>query len=143
MYYGQDLSEDVISLNIYTQTPQVIYSITVPTITENDILQITGQFEATNPYSYNAMISSTILLADTSTTTTGVLIDAATSFNITPNMHHGVVIKSRSWQAPQNYTNKCINFVAHSGADTASPGDLLIIEQMYGHLDVVIIINNS
>lgn len=142
MFYGQDITEAVSTLDIYNQTQVVIYSVLVEHISQNDIVHLTSQFEATNPYAYNVMIGSLVILADNNTATTGVVLDTATSFNITQNMHHGVVIKTRNWQAPQDYDHKYVNVIGYAASDISSPGDLLIIEQNYGHLDVVIASNH-
>jgi hypothetical protein len=138
MIYLQDTTENVTQLDIYTQAKAVIYSVYVPQINADDVVQITSTFEATNPYTYNAMIGSWIILADSATNTLGTLIDPANSFNITPNAHHGVVVKARQWKAPSSYTGKYINVVAWSGSVNALSGHKLTIEQGYGHLDVVI-----
>jgi len=138
MFYGQDLSEKVTSLNIYSQVAQVIYSVPIAAISNNSILQITAAFEATNPYPYNVMIGSNVILADSPIACLGVLLDPANAFNITPGNHHGVVVKARNWQSAYNYTNKYVNLVAWAASSNAAANDKLIIEQSYGHLDVYI-----
>lgn len=137
MFYVQDLSENITQLDIYNVTKQVIYSVPINQINMNDVVQITGSFEATNPYSYNVMIGSWIILGDSSKSTSGVLIDCANSFNITPNMHHGIVAKARNWQASSTYYNKYVNLVGWAASVDSLNGHSLKIEQQYGHLDVL------
>jgi hypothetical protein len=138
MFYAQDLSENVTSLEIATQAHKVIYSIPIGQININDVLQITAEFEATNPFSYNVMIGSRILLCTSDIATTGVLVSPANAFNITPGNHHGVVTKARNWKSTLSYTNYHLNLVAWAGSVNALPGQMLQIEQAYGHLDVYI-----
>lgn len=138
MFYGQDLSENVTQLDIYNVTKQVIYSVPVDAINIDDVLQITSEFEATNPYTYNVMIGSWIVLADSPTATTGTLLDPANAYNITPGNHHGVITKARNWKASSSYTGKYVNVVGWAASVNATPGQMLTIEQSYGHLDVLI-----
>jgi len=137
-FYGQNLTEMVTGLDIFNQTKASIFSVLVPKITAGNILQITSEFEATNPFSYNTMIACWIILTNSPTATLGTLIDPANDFNISPAMHHGVTVKARNWQAPSTFTNLYVNTVAWAGSSNANPGDTLIIEQGYGHLDVLI-----
>lgn len=138
MFYAQDLSENVTQLDIYNVTKAVIYSVPVSQINPNDVLQITCEFEATNPYSYNVMIGSWIVLADSATATTGTLLDPANAYNITPGNHHGVITKARNWMSQSSYANKYVNVVGWAASVNSSPGQNLAIEQSYGHLDVLI-----
>jgi hypothetical protein len=138
MFYGQDLSENVTQLDIFNTTKQVIYSVPISQINVDQIVQITAEFEATNPYSFNVMLGSWIIMADTAISVGGTLLDPANAFNITPGNHHGVISKARNWKSTTTYANQYINLVAWAAASTASPGDNLIIEQQYGHLDVLV-----
>lgn len=143
MFYAQDVTEHVNVLNIYNSTPQVIYSVPIERIEKENVLQITSELEATNPYSYNVMIGCKIILGKTEQATEGVLIDSANAFNITPNMHHGVVTKIRNWKAQSTYINPCINLVCWSASVNSHPNDTLKIEKNYGHLDLYIHKNTS
>jgi hypothetical protein len=138
MQYYQDISENVTQLDIYTTAKKVIYSVAIPQINANQVLQMTAAFEATNPYTYNVMIGSAIFLSDSATSTAGIILDPGNAYNITPGNHHGVVVKARNWQAPFSYINKFVNVVAWAASVNASPGHMLTIEQQYGHLDVYI-----
>lgn len=138
-FYAQDLIEKTTTLNLYKAEKRVIYSVLIPALNSGDIVHITSTFEVTNPYTYNAMIGSQIILANAPNEVTGTMIDPANSFNVTPDGHHGVVNKARTWKSPSSYINKYINVVAWSASVNALPGHLLIVEQQYGHLDVFIV----
>lgn len=138
MQYFQTLIEKIVSLNIYSTKKSVIYSIFVPFLQGGDVLTITSAFEATNPYNYNVMIGSCIILADAENSTEGDIVDIPNAFNISPDMHHGVVNKARIWKAQSGYENKYVNVVSWAAAENAKASHQLKIEQNYGHLDILI-----
>jgi hypothetical protein len=138
MLYAQDLHEHVTKLDIYNRNPAVVYSVPIKRIEKNQVLQVTTELEATNNYQYNVMIGCNVILANDVSSTKGTLIDQSNGFNITPNMHHGVVSKSRSWKSQSTYNNKYVNVVCWSISDNALIGHALKIENGYGHLDVFI-----
>jgi hypothetical protein len=138
MFYVQDIHENVLNLDIYNKTPAVVYSVPVAHIDKNNVIQITTELEATNNYQYNAMIGCNIILADDSSSIKGTLIDQSNGFNITPDMHHGVISKSRHWEASSTYDNKYVNVVCWSMSENSLNGHSLKIEQGYGHLDLLI-----
>jgi hypothetical protein len=144
MLYYQDLTEHVAYLDIYTQDKKVIYSIPLSNLNKNDVLMITGQFEVTNTYGYNTMIGSWLILGDSKLSTSGVLIDVANAFNVTPSNHHGVITKARSYKINQDLkTVKYLNLVAWSASENAYSGDTIKVEQKYGHLDLIIFHNKE
>ena len=138
MFYAQDMNEHVANLDIYNKTPQVIYSVQISQLKKNDVVQVTAELEATNNHGYNAMIGCEIILSNNESDTDGELIDQANAFNISQNMHHGVVSKTRNWISKSDYYNKHINVVCWSTCVNSFLGDMLKIEKGYGHLDVVI-----
>lgn len=139
-FYYQDLTENNTSIPIINGTPtlKVVYSVFIPNIYVGDILKITSAFEVTNNYAYNAMIGSYIILGTSATATTGTILDPANAWNVTPAMHHGVVVKARQWQATADYTDAYINVIGYGSSVNALGGDAFVLEQGYGHLDVVI-----
>lgn len=138
MFYAQDLNEHIDFLQINPIIEQVIYSVKIPKINKNDVLQITTEFEATNNYDFNVMIGAKIILADSDKDTNGIVIDQSNGFNITKKMHHGVFCKARNWLATSNYKNKYLSVVIWGISVNAQNFDNLKIEKHYGHLDVFI-----
>jgi hypothetical protein len=136
--FYESLKELVTTLNIQTNQQVVIYSVNIPILNANDVLTITSTFECTNNYKYNAQIGSYIVLATLPNSINGTRIDPANAWNITPGMHHGVVVKARSYKVYTQMFNSYINVVGYSSADAAKPGQTLTVEQGYGHLDVVV-----
>lgn len=138
MFYAQDLHEHVTKLDVFNVKQEVVYSVPIASITAGDVLRISAEMEATNNNQFNVMIGSSIVLADSPYAVQGTLIDAANSYNITPDMHHGVVVKCRNWKSKFDYQFKFVNLVAWGAADYAVASTTLKIEQNYGHIDVLI-----
>ena len=138
MFYAQDIIEHIEYLQINPVVEQVLYSVKIPEIKQGDVLKVSTEFEATNDNAFNVMIGAKIILADSNKKTKGELIDQANGFNVTQNMHHGVVSKSRTWKAESTYNDKYVNVVIWSLSVNAFPNDRLKIEKGYGHLDVFI-----
>ena len=131
--------EERISYLDMTNSKKVIYSILVPELAVDDILILTSAFEVTNNNNINVMIGSDVRLSDSSNSVDGIILDRAYAFNVTPGMHHGVMMHARQYKVKKNCFNKYINLVVWSASDEAIPGMKLVIEKGYGHLDITII----
>jgi hypothetical protein len=138
MFYIQDITENINDLNISTINKEVIFSVPIEKIDIDDVIQITSEFEVTNQYKYNVMIGSWIVLGNTPLAIAGILLCPSTAFNVTPDMHHGIVSKSRNYKFNSSYSGKYVNMVSWAASDNSSPKDILLIEKGHGHLDVVI-----
>jgi len=142
-YNSGNSSEKITSLPITVSSPytkKVVYSVYVGDLVPGDIVLALTDFEATNDHSYNVMIASQIYLASSDLTTTiDAEISEASGFNITPNMHHGVVSRSGALAISDSLTSKYINVLAYAASSAASSGDTLTIEQDYGRLVVFIL----
>lgn len=101
-----------------------------------DVLQVMAEFEVTNPYSYNAMISSILVLTTSPNAVSGSEISEMNAFNVTPGMHHGVITKVGSIECPEAGL-KWVTLAALSAASGAGSGDALVVEQDYGRLSVL------
>lgn len=134
--YDQCVTEQVNYLDIANPTKHIIYSIPIK-VKKDDILQVTSQFEVTNSYNYNVMISSAIIILPTDQSRFPANITCPVAFNVTPNMHHGIVIKARQWKSLCDFEGS-LQLTAYAASDNAKSGDHLIVEKGYGHLDVVI-----
>jgi hypothetical protein len=132
-------SELINSLPVTTGTPyimKVIYSQQLNNIKINEVIQTMCEYEVTNDLGFNVMIGTVILLADSPTATTGIEITEANAFNVTPGMHHGVIVKVGSYDVTANYPSKYINVVGYAAGNAASSGDTIKVEQDYGRLSV-------
>lgn len=125
-------------LDIYRQYQSAIYSINIGILNKDDILSISGQFEATNPFKYNCMCGRYLKL-----THSGGAIYLSRPFteNITPDMHHGAIVLARHYKVPYDLQDVKIHLIAYAGADRSKFGDMLKIEQNYGHLDCLVFSN--
>jgi hypothetical protein len=140
-YNSGNSSELVASLPITTSSPyqkKVIYSIPISDLKTNDILQAYCEFEVTNPYTYNVMIASQIVLANNPTDVTGIEITEANGFNVDQNMHHGVVVKTGTHACSANYAMKYVNVIGYSASTQALVNHTLTVEQDYGRLSVLV-----
>lgn len=140
-YNSGNSSELVASLPITTSSPyqkMVIYSIPIADLKINDIIQASCEFEVTNPYIYNVMIASQIILANNPGDVTGIEITEANGFNVDKNMHHGVVVKSGTLSCAANYPLKYVNVIGYSASTQAQANNTLIVEQDYGRLSVLV-----
>lgn len=141
MQYYQCLQEKVTTLQITSNVAikKVIYSIPIQDLPKNALLHITGAFEVTNPYKPPVMIGSNIVLSAKADNPEGDLIDIACATNVTKDIHHGVVVKARQFLTTKAYPGIWyLNLVGWAMSYGFNPGDALIVEQHYGHLDVVI-----
>ncbi len=146
MKYYQETTEAVEELDINTPTPVVIYSVFIPSMKVGDILNITSEFEVTNASvsqaggdGYRVTVGSSMIIADSAVATTGTIIDQDKSYIVTTDMHHSVIVKALNYRVDTVMTDKYINVVAYADDpdDDSSPGEFLVVEQNYGHLDVV------
>lgn len=146
MKYFQNVVEAVTSLDVNTSAPAVIYSVFIPSMKVGDILNITSEFEVSNESvsqqggdGYRITIGSSMIIADSAIATTGTIIDQEKAYIVTKDMHHTVVVKALNYRADSILTDKYINIVAYADApdSDSSPGEYLVVEQNYGHLDVV------
>jgi hypothetical protein len=65
-------------------------------------------------------------------------VSQPSTFNITPDMHHGTVNVARNFKVPVNFTTPTLSLYTYAAASLATSNAKLVIEQNYGHLDVII-----
>jgi len=135
--------EHVISIPVdrYSANRDVIYSVPVGDVTPGDTLLIQSEFEVTNNLGYNVMLASYVILTDGPTATAGLEITEANTYNVTPNMHHGLTTKVGSLAITENLSDRYVNIVAYSAASRATTGATLRVEPDYGRLIVTTISN--
>lgn len=119
-------------------TKRVLYSLPIEEIKKDDILSVTTEFEVTNNAGMNLMIASSVNLCDSPTQIECPQISEANGFNISPQMHHGVVTHSRQLKIDNGAPYKYVNVVIWAASDAAKPSSVLNIEKGYGHLDVLV-----
>jgi len=117
----------------------VLFTIYLKELKKDDVLLITSEFEVTNNTNINLMIASTIELCDSENSTNGIIVDPNNGFNINPQQHHGVTVKSRLFKINKDMTDKYMNVIIWTASSAATSQDYLKIEPNYGHLDVLII----
>lgn len=138
LFQYETSAELVTALDMYTQAQVNVYSIQLPNLNKGAILSLSAQFEATNPYTYNCMLGRYLLLKDA--THIAYITKPCTS-NISPNMHHCTVSIARNYKLASNFVSPVLSLVAYAGASMPVSGHKLVIEQGYGHLDILTINN--
>lgn len=132
-----DNSESVTSIPLgTTQVRTVIFTYQLPDLQVGDWLHVVCDMQATNPYSYNALFSTQLILADSPTATVGTEITEASGTNITPDMHHMQVCRSGSLPVVSTTVaaRRYVNFVGGAASTKALAGHRLTIDQDYGRL---------
>jgi hypothetical protein len=141
--YLQDTSEGVTSIAITnggTYNVKVVYSVQLPTIVyAGSIISITGISEVTNDQVYNLEVGRFIKIGTSATDAAlSNYITRPVADNCTPANHHWVCTLSRQYYVSSNINNGYINFCMYGISDSVQVGQTMIVEQSYGHLDVVI-----
>lgn len=122
----------------------VLYSIPIQNIYKDDIVSISTEFEVTQNNAYMTMIGSYVILSDAPYSPKGDYVVQPNGFNLDNRLHHAVPMHHRQFKANKDYLGTYyLNVVIYSSSTDAKNGDVLKIEQNYGHLDAVIFhINN-
>jgi hypothetical protein len=94
-----------------TNAKYAIYSVDVGPVSAGDILDITGEVEMTNDTGSPVRLSAQVVLASSSTGTSGTQVDNNNNFYITPDMHHGVRVKAGIVVVPSTADHLYVNFV--------------------------------
>lgn len=117
---------------------QVMFSLPLPPLQKNDIIECQVHLRATNNDVGNIAFGGQILLADSSDQIEPIIDEDAVTywagFNISLNMHHGLLVHTGCTNiTDNNLSRNYINFV--SRAQTDIPGDPhLRIDRYYGQL---------
>lgn len=120
-----------------TSVKTVIFSQAIGDLATDQFFTFASEYELTNNLGFNVMVGAWVELTDSPTTTAGIRIGEANGFNISHNMHHGMVTKVGSYKATAPLTARYVNVVAYSASSAATAGDTVKVEQGYGHLSVV------
>lgn len=117
---------------------KVIFSQKIDHLSEDDIIEVLAEFEATNNLGYNVMIASGIIITNNPENVTGIEICENNGFNITPSMHHATTNKVGTYKCTKNYYDAYINVIVYAASTKAKENDVLEINKDYGRLSVLI-----
>lgn len=116
-----------------------VHSVKTGPIATGDVLQVTADMEVTNDCGYNVGLGSFMVLAPTDSGVTRspeTTIAFAAVFNVTPDMHHGLVTRVGTLVASQDYpTGAYVNFVAYAQSSLLTCAGLHV-ERGYGQMFV-------
>ncbi len=124
----------------------LLYSQCIPTLHKGDILNMSVEFQVSNPYDYNSIIACAIVLTDSVNSTPAVKffgIDGSqfgNSNNLTYYSTQGrmyVTTKVRNYLMPNNATNAFINVLARVGSNLAINGQRIPVEPT-GHFSITV-----
>lgn len=122
-----------ISIGSQPANSREVYGINLPDLKVGDILQITSQVELTTPYTYNCMVGRYLKLGAISNVTKWC------AENLIPAVHHGVYTTNRQYKITANMVAPRLSLMMYAAAANALANQNLVVEQGYGHLDVVIL----
>lgn len=111
-------------------TYRVVFSVYIPTIKAGSLLYVSGQMKLTNDTPKPMLAGSYIVISDGPHNVYGTYVGYKNGFNITPWMHHGVVVNYGSIVVPDQLDGVYVNFVgiAASGEKFLT-GEFITVEQ--------------
>jgi hypothetical protein len=125
------------TLDIRRQTWAVVFSQRLANLKKGETIIALGQSEVTNDFDFPVLVSGQLVLANSAKATRGVTFTPGTAFNLTPEMHHGVVVQS-GIQVQETATKVMyVNLVLYAAAERAKPGAKITVNRSNGHLDVL------
>lgn len=114
---------------------RIVYSVPLE-LTGDETLIVSGQFEVTNKNPFNVGIGRGISISDSPDTRGTFVVARGAMENVTPDIHHLVGNPSAICK-PGMVGQRWLHLALWAVASRASAGDLVIVEQGYGHLQVV------
>lgn len=126
---------------------EVVFSIKLQNLKKNDIIEALADFEVTNDLGFNVSVISQIVFADSPLKKPNSdniqEITEANGYQITPNMHHGHIVKVGSLICPENYNERYINVCVRARSDLAKKEEFISVggnpfNQDYGRLSVIL-----
>jgi hypothetical protein len=143
VYNSGNTSERVTSLPVYKTgnvAKATVYCIDLgDPPAGGEVLQASGEFEATNYEEYETLVQSQLLLTSSCTATSGVEITEGAGYNFDLAVHHGTSAKTGALEVPAGNSRRFVVMVAWAmtGWGNWQSGDTLRVEQDYGRLSVL------
>ncbi len=117
---------------------RVIYSIKIEKAEIGDILHFYANGEITNETPKPMFVAFYLAIADDPLDVFGNIITKEHGYNISVNMHHGVVSENGAYLVNETIENKYLNFVIYAASgEKKLKNEFVIIEPNYGSLTVV------
>lgn len=131
------ISSGVIATSSGAAIRYVVFSQQI-TVEEDDVIHTMCEYEVTNNQGYNVMFAGYVIMATTAGGNTGVEISEANGYNVSANMHHGIITELGSYVATSSDVGtRYINVILYSASTASSGSDTFVVEQDYGRLTVL------
>ena len=115
----------------------VVYSVAVPKLAPDDVLLVTTAAEVTNDLPYNVFVGAQLVVASSPTATRGSSLNAGSGTNVTPAIHHGVVVRSAAYRPSGVLGSRYINLVLVADSSRGPTPGGLRVERGGGELSVL------
>jgi hypothetical protein len=131
--YDSGNSSELLTTCPGDEISRVLYSVNVGPLSVNDILVVDAESELSNPTSNNVDIGTGLVLAASSTATTGRVIGGHNGFNVTNLQFHGVPVKHAVYKIASPTSLQFVNQIVDCEPYS------LTVEPDYGRLQVLVI----
>lgn len=115
-----------------------VYSVTIPNLHPDNVIECKAQAEVTNPYQYNVQIDRGFAVGTTDEAFPN-MIDPLNSENVTPDMHHMSINISDQFHGYSGTVT--FSLVLSAASTSAQLGDAVRVEQGYGYLKCHVMTN--
>lgn len=115
--------------------PMVVYSLQLPNLVKDDVLQISTQCQVTNDMGYNLMVCKYLRLSSGKDT---INITAPCGTNILPLIHHLPMHVSRNFKITKGMTTPKLELICYSAAFDGQLSGRVVVDKGYGHLDCIL-----
>lgn len=119
--------------------PVVVMSVDLGSIKNQSLIFATAEYQVTTPYTYNVMIASYLVLADSKTGTTGFEINERSGQNFNREEHHFRDTRVGWFAAKQAYARQYLNLVLYTASTAALSGHKMTVDKDYGRLSALVI----
>lgn len=113
-----------------------IYTIRLPDLEPGDILQITSKCQLTGVYVYSVMIAGYLQIRSSKGSS---YLSKPSGCDIVEGIEHCTWNINKQHLVKESLKDVYIDLVMYSASTAAAKGDLLTVDQGYGHLDCVLI----
>lgn len=132
----KELTPSVIVNPKYIQ--MVIYSLQLPDLLKDDVIQVSTQCQVTNDMGYNLMVCKYLRLSSGKDTRN---ITAPCGTNVLPLIHHLPIHIARQYKLTKDMIAPKLELICYSAGFDGQLNGKVKVDQGYGHLDCVLIRN--
>ena len=103
-----------------------------------DIIQVFARAEITNDLGYNVELQCSLKWTTSAGNTTGTNVTPESGYNLTPDMHHGIVQMGAVFDVPADSSSMNMSFICYAGGGSSTgPTDKVRVEPNYGYMHIL------